>query len=329
MAKPDSDMNRRWIKLILATLLLNALIITAFVTSTPEKSPAFAWTTQLYRARFFISPVDDPAELAGLHENATAAANPECVACHGPMLDSKIGLHGIHLTSDLLPGLACHDCHKSISLAKRGNAIVVNWVDVGFCKSCHSAFPGLKPGATMKPGDFEVDCTTCHSGSLAFRHEKPYLSQVIAAQECKGCHGGRALRWTPQHEKPDWLRKHGPEALRAGTKSCLDCHAFGLKFCDSCHATKPPSHTPREAWLAKHPDSARADTRGCFTCHKADFCKTCHLNHEANWRSKHPGFVTARGTSTCEKCHSLSFCSYCHTGLPGSAKDSSSTTTGP
>lgn len=325
MAKQGLDMNRSWIKFILATLLLNGLIITAFVTSTPERSPAFTWTTYVYSLRFKVMPVKDPAKLAVLHKNAMDAPKPECVACHGSMLTSKVALHGIHLTSELLPGLACHDCHASIDLAQRGNTTVVKWVDVGFCKKCHSVFPGLNPDSPMKPNDFEVDCTTCHSGTHAFRHEQPYLSQIIAPRECKGCHGGRVLPWTPLHEEADWLDTHGPEALRVGTESCFECHDFGLKFCDACHSTKPPTHTPREAWLTTHPERAQNDTRGCFTCHQANDCKKCHVNHEANWLEKHPESVQARGTSSCEKCHSLSFCSYCHTALPEPATDSSTT----
>lgn len=325
MAKREFNMNRSWLKFILATLLLNVLIMTAFVTSTPEKSPAFTWTVEAYKLRFKIQPVKDPVKLAELHKNSMAAPKPECVACHGSMINSQVALHGIHLTSELLPGLACHDCHRAIDLTPRENTTVVKWVDVGFCKKCHSTFPGLSPGSPMKPNDFEVDCTTCHSGNHAFRHEQPYLSQIIAPRECKGCHGGRVLPWTPLHESADWLKTHGPEALRVGTKSCLKCHDFGLKFCDSCHSTKPPSHTPREAWLASHSESAQADTRACFTCHKATYCKKCHVNHDPDWRAKHPAYVKANGTSSCEKCHSLTFCSYCHIGLPEPAKDSSPT----
>jgi hypothetical protein len=317
--KKKFDVNRSWIKFILATLLLNALILTAFVTSTPEKSPAFTWLTYAYQLRFRVAPVKDPAKLAAMHLQSLSQPKPECVACHGSMLDSKVALHRIHLTSELLPGLACHDCHRAIDLSKRSNVTVVKWVDVGFCKKCHSRFPGLDPNSPMKPENFSEDCTTCHTGSHAFRHEQPYLSQIIAPRECPGCHGGRVLPWTPLHEQPDWLKNHGPEALRVGTKSCLNCHDFGFQFCDSCHATKPPSHLPREQWLANHPDAARADTRGCFTCHKATYCKTCHVNHVPDWRQKHPAFVRANGDSTCTKCHSETFCSYCHMGLSSPA----------
>jgi hypothetical protein len=259
-------------------------------------------------------PVRDAGELARLHLDSAHVSKSACVACHGGELDSRIVLHRIHLTSELLPGLACHDCHQRVDLSARDNVVVTRWVDVGVCKKCHSKFSGLSPGSAMRPVDYEIDCTTCHSGRNAFRHDQTYLSQVIAPAKCKGCHGGRVLPWTPLHERGDWLKAHGAEAFRVGTENCFQCHDFGLKFCDTCHAIKPPTHLPADAWKTNHSSAARRDTRACYTCHKIEFCKKCHVTHDAGWRSTHPGFVNSHGTSSCEKCHSLSFCSYCHTG---------------
>jgi len=187
--KRDFGINKSLIKLILASVLLNALILTAFLTSTPEHSSASTWATAAYKARFKLAPIDpvkDKAKLAQLHLDSAKVSKSECVACHGDEFDSRIVLHRIHLKSELLPGLVCHDCHQRIDLATRGNVVMTRWVDVGFCKKCHSAFPGLVPGSPMTAADFDVDCTTCHSGSNAFRHEPQYLSQVIAPTECKG-----------------------------------------------------------------------------------------------------------------------------------------------
>ncbi len=234
------------------------------------------------------------------------------MACHGTMIERKFTLHKIHLTSELLPGLVCHDCHKSISLEKRSNTHVVRLVDVGVCKQCHSPFPGLNPKSPMKPEDFKADCTTCHSGKHAYRHEKPYLSHVIAPRECAGCHGGRVLPWTPAHEQDDWVTAHGKQALKVGTDSCMKCHEYGLQFCQDCHSKKPPSHQPRDAWLGKHQAAAKADTRSCFTCHQADFCKRCHVNHTPTWRDTHMSYVVKNGTSACMNCHSQTFCETCH-----------------
>lgn len=319
------DINKAWLKLILASVLLNALILTGFFTSTPEHSSAAAWSVAAYKIRYRVAPIKDPAQLSDVHLNSSTVSKSQCVACHGDQLGSQIVLHRIHMKSELLPGLACNDCHQRVDLTARDNVSVTRWVDVGFCKKCHSKFPGQSPDSPMTPTDFEVDCTTCHSGGHAVRHEPLYLSQIIAPTECKGCHGGRVLPWTPLHERSDWLKTHGAEALRDGTKNCFQCHDFGLRFCDTCHAIKPPMHLPADQWKVNHPDAARADTRACYTCHKINFCKKCHVGHDVGWRDLHASFVQKRGTASCEKCHSLSFCSYCHSGSSAPRSNSPST----
>jgi hypothetical protein len=324
VTRKEFDVNRSWIKLIMASVLLNALMLATFLTSTPEQSPASTWATAAYQAKYRVFPVDpvkDRAALSALHLRAATVSGPECIACHGDKLNSPFPLHRIHLANDLLPGLTCHDCHRRVDLTPRSNTTGGRWVDVGFCKKCHSRFAGLNPGSPMTPKDFDVDCTTCHTGTLAFRHAQPYLSQIIAAKECNGCHGGRVLPWTPLHERKGWMGVHGQEALRVGTKNCFQCHDFGLRFCDTCHAIKPPMHLPADRWLLEHAEAARADTRVCYTCHEINSCKKCHVSHEAGWKAKHPEFVNERGTSSCVKCHSTSFCSACHAGLSVSPSD--------
>lgn len=308
-------MSRRLVKLIIASVMLNGLILTAVFTSTPEHSSASLWATTAYRLKFKLSPIDpvkDEAALGALHLDSANLSRSECQACHGDELDSPIVLHRIHLQSELLPGLACHDCHQRVDLTTRGNVAMTRWVDVGFCKKCHSKFPGGSPGSAMSKADFDLDCTVCHTGANAFRHEPKYLSQIIAPRDCKGCHGGRVLPWTYLHERNDWLQTHGREAFTVGKENCFQCHDFGLKFCDTCHALKPPTHLPPDQWKTNHPDAARADTRACYTCHKINFCKKCHLGHDAGWIQRHSVSVQEKGTASCEKCHSLSFCSYCH-----------------
>lgn len=314
MAKkePAFDFRKTKVKLILASILLNAFILASFLTSSPQVTPASTWLTGVAKIAYAVSPVTGKAGLEKLHAEATKLSKEQCMACHGPMRESRLPLHRIHLTSDLLPGLVCHDCHESISLEARSNVKVVKLVNVGFCKQCHSPFPGLDKNSPMKPEDFQADCTTCHTGKHAFKHGKSYLSQVIAPRECAGCHGGRVLPWTPGHEKEDWVQKHGPEALTVGSKTCMKCHEFGLQFCNDCHKRKPPSHEPRENWLNVHKARAKADTRVCFTCHEPRFCKNCHVNHTEGWRDRHMAFVVENGTETCDKCHSQSFCAACH-----------------
>jgi hypothetical protein len=316
------DVRKSWVKLVGASLLLNVLILAGILTGAPRVSPASAWMISFDKAIYSIRPVTAGPELDALHIDASKLSKEQCMACHGTMVDSKVPLHKVHLTSELLPGLVCHDCHKKVSLEKRSNVKVVRMVDVGFCKKCHSAFGGLDPNSPMKPDDFKADCTTCHSGKSAYKHAQPYLSHVIAPRECAGCHGGRVLPWTPAHEKDDWVQTHGVETLRVGQASCMKCHEKGFAFCDDCHKRKPPSHEPRLQWLAEHTVRAKAETRACFTCHKAEFCKKCHINHTANWRETHFNFVVKNGSDGCMTCHSETFCSTCHI----SPKDADGTT---
>lgn len=311
----EFDISRSWMKLIAASVLLNVIIAAAFFTSARDESPSHIWLTQVQKIRYSIAPVeDDSAELVEIHTNARELTREQCVACHGDKLDSEFILHQLHLKSELLPGLSCNDCHRSISLEERTNVYAVRMVDVSFCKDCHSEFPGLEPNSPMVPGDFEIDCTTCHSGKSALKHQEHYLSHVIAPKECKGCHGGRVLPWPEKHESTEWLEEHGVEALNAeeGEEACFKCHEGKFRFCQECHEDKPPSHKPRDTWLRVHSGVAQDDTRKCFTCHESDFCKECHVNHEADWLDTHFEEVAAEGSEKCWDCHSQSVCAYCH-----------------
>lgn len=282
------------------------------VAVAPPRAAVRATLTAAWKVRYRVAPPGRGVALARLHREAYRGSLEQCAACHGDKRASKLPVHRIHLRSPLLPGLACHECHPRVELGPRGNTSVITWVDVGFCKRCHSAYPGLHAGSRMSPADFEADCTRCHTGDRAPIHASSYLARDIPASECKGCHGARALPWTSAHERADWLRVHGAEALSRGSGTCFACHAFGLKFCDGCHAKKPPSHSPAEAWREAHPAAARAETRACYTCHRTTFCKGCHLDHETGWMRSHPAFVREHGEGSCTECHSLSSCTYCH-----------------
>ncbi len=304
-------------------IVLVVLVVSALALLRPAevgRSPFDTARTWLWKVNYWAFPVEKRADLSALHLNARRDSRARCVACHGEKTNSKLVLHRIHLRSELLTRLECHDCHQRIDLTTRGNRAVVTWVEVGFCRKCHSEFPGLEVGSPMRPEYFERDCTTCHGGDRAPKHDQPYLPTSVPASECKGCHGGRVLPSTVRHERDDWIETHGTEALRAGADSCYRCHDFGLKFCDQCHAKKPPSHLPVERWRTIHPDVAREDTRVCYSCHKLSFCKKCHLNHEEGWMVRHPDFVREEGDSSCTECHSRSACAYCHTTTPGSVE---------
>ena len=300
-------------KLVVAIILLTILTLVLLLTSTPEQSPAQTWTTWGWMLRYRVLPVEEKAALIEIHKDARDSSREQCVACHGDKMDSELPVHRIHLGSELLSGLACHDCHSQVDLSPRGNTVAVRWVDVGFCKTCHSEFTGAKRESHMPGVDLETDCLMCHTGDRAVKHAQPYLPQIIPTSECKGCHGARVLPWTPRHERDDWLQAHGGEALDIGTENCFKCHDFGLKFCDECHKETPPSHLPDWQWRAIHSEKAQADTRVCYACHETSYCKKCHVNHEDGWMSTHPSFVKERGDASCDECHSPSSCSFCHT----------------
>jgi len=311
----SSSRQRSQLGMLAAALVFGILLVGAVLIGATDVAIARDARTLSWKIAYAAVPVDDKADLTELHRNASASTRERCIACHGDKKSSGLVLHRIHLRSPLLPDVACHECHRRVAITKRGNRTVVSWVDVGFCKKCHSEFPGLKPGSKMKPADFDADCTRskCHVGKLAPKHDKPYLAKDMPKSECKGCHGGRVLPWTPRHEKADWIKTHGDEALRAGSDNCFQCHDFGLKFCDDCHKTKPPSHQPPEKWRTIHAEAARSDTRVCYSCHPTSFCKKCHLNHEAGWIDNHPAFVHKNGRLSCKECHSDSACGFCHT----------------
>lgn len=311
MARRDEAFKAK-LKLLLATLVFNSFVVATFLTSSPRVSPASTWITAVNKV-FYATGIKSSSDLKALHLNASSLSKEDCKACHGDMRASKVPLHKMHLTSELLPGLQCHDCHNKIELGGKSNVKVVQVVNVGFCKKCHSSWPGNDPKSPMKPIDAKADCKTCHSGKHAFRHAQPYLSQVIASRECFGCHGGRVLPWVPQHEKPTWVQEHGKIAL-GKEERCMKCHEYGLLFCKSCHEKRPPSHFPKDNWRTQHKYQAREDTRICMTCHDlGKFCRKCHLTHTLNWRSKvHFNVVMKEGPDICQKCHSAVFCEGCH-----------------
>lgn len=310
MARP---IDRTRMSVVIACLLLAGVGLAAYASTDPAKSPARALETWVWQLRYRAFPLDDPAELAALHLAAEEIGRERCVACHGDKVDSRLLVHAIHLRSELLSQIHCHECHRQVDLTSRSATVAAVWVDVGFCHKCHSAFPGLQAGSQMHPGTFREDCRTCHSDSHEDERRLPFISRTVPVSECRGCHGGRVLPWTPEHARPGWLDAHGPAALETGTDQCFACHDFGLKFCDDCHAKKPPSHLPEDEWRAAHVAAAAADTRVCYSCHETTACKRCHVDHEEGWMASHPEFVSERGDSSCAECHSESACDFCHT----------------
>lgn len=301
------------IKLLIAAVILNILIVATFLTSSPNISPASGWIVAMNKGLYRVG-IKSSYNLKEIHRNSGKLSPEECIACHGTMKTSKLPLHRMHLTTSLAK-FSCPDCHDRIDMDKVSNERAVHLVNVGFCKNCHSQFSGLNEKSAMKPVDFQADCTLCHTGKHAFRHAKPYLSHIIPPRECKGCHGQRVLPWRPEHTKEDWVQVHGKIALEGGSQKCMSCHEYGLAFCKDCHSKKPPSHKPKDLWLGKHQVRAKQDTRTCLACHQAEFCKKCHMGHTPDWQLNHYKYVLKEGTQMCQNCHSAIFCESCHTSF--------------
>ncbi len=302
----------RLLKLFIAAFIINVLVITTFLTSSPNKSPASVWKIAYNKALYRLQ-IKPSVSIEELHINSKNISREECIACHGSMKKHKLPLHRIHLNSDIV-NFSCNNCHKKIVLKKSKSQVVSSLVDVGFCKKCHSKFSGLNPKSAMKPQDFEADCTMCHTGDHEPKHSEEFLfpALIMSKKECKGCHGDRVLPWRPEHEKPTWIDIHGMDALKIGVKKCMTCHEKGLNFCQECHSKKPPSHKNKEKWLGSHMKKAQQETRACFTCHESDFCKKCHINHTKDWQNRHFEVVIKDGVGACTNCHSLTFCESCH-----------------
>lgn len=305
-------------RLLAASLALNGLIVATFVTSSPQVSPASNWIVATKRF-LYSAGIKPSSDIYGIHSDSRLLAPEDCVACHGTMKQSDMQLHRIHLASEIA-SFKCQDCHDRISIEPKSNEKVVHMVNVGFCKKCHSKFAGLNPNSAMKPVDFLADCTRCHTGDHQPKHAQSYLipATTISKRECPGCHGARILPWTPEHEKPTWISKHGAVALSMGRTECMACHSHGLRFCNSCHEKRPPLHNPKDTWLARHSERARQDTRVCLACHASKFCERCHRRHTSGWQLRHSVVVVKNGSETCRNCHSVLFCEGCHTKGPES-----------
>ncbi len=280
MNKREENLRKSKIRLLLASLLLNIIVIVILATSSPTVSPASNWLILFNKLSYKLG-LKQASDLKKLHANALNLVSEDCISCHGNMKRSHLPLHRIHLTS-ALTHFSCIDCHERISLEARSNEKAVMLVNVRFCKNCHGRFSGLNKESAMKPVDFKADCTLCHTGKHAFRHAKSYLSQIVSSQDCKVCHGGTVLPWRAEHAQADWIKKHGMIAL-SDEEKCISCHEYGLAFCDDCHKKKPPSHKPKDIWLRKHKSRAKENTKACLTCHKQRFCKKCHVGHTAKW----------------------------------------------
>ena len=101
-----------------------------------------------------------------------------------------------------------------------------------------------------------------------------------------------------------------------GNESCFACHDFGLKFCDTCHTKKPPSHLPADRW--KNDPPRRRPRRHPRLLHvpQARLLPPLPPQPRGGLEGEAPDVSSkSEGSDSCLRCHSRSFCSYCHTEL--------------
>jgi hypothetical protein len=268
------------------------------------------------------SAIEGQKNLDKIHAKPESHSDAECMACHGEMKASKpasgtsnvkIDVH-FHLTLTVA-SFHCADCHHTGRVwygTQTGSNTKMIRINRFFCFNCHGPFDKYVQKGSMKAEYKTLDCQMCHRGKMAPKHAQPFLNQVLSSSECLMCHGNNLFPWPKQHYTTAWKTQHG---LYAGDrKVCATCHNIAV-FCKTCHTVKPPTHD--QNWRGVHKMLYRQNPARCGTCHTADFCNTkCHLvNHTANWRQNHGGYVRDNGRDLCMKCHYLGFCLGCHNSV--------------
>jgi len=250
-----------------------------------------------------------------------------CVACHGDLVEQKVGL----ATRMQLPRMEqCLDCHNR----KRG---------LRACSTCHLAEAGQRirtdyPNGKLVPsGGLRGD-----AHDLAFRSNHRAAAQADAGY-CENCHTQSFC--TDCHNgvvKPmdfhvgDYIALHSIDARR-DQGQCSSCHRLQT-FCTGCHARSgvsadarvsefgaasrfgagPQYHPP--GWsdfngrsASHHAFEAQRNIRSCASCHREEFCLDCHSRQggsvginphprgwAGSWRCKS---LRKRAGRMCLRCH--------------------------
>jgi nitrate/TMAO reductase-like tetraheme cytochrome c subunit len=254
-----------------------------------------------------------------------------------------LGLDITYLTASPKVCSTCHEMESSVSTWKTSAHARIG------CPSCHEEpvpwyrFPAtLSIRAKMLNRDLEahrqllpaglpttvtalpisdVTCMQCHDLARAVTVPPGIIidhpKHVERNRSCISCHF-----WTahpaPNAEKPLLLMAR-----------CFNCHgrkpgAKASGACTVCHtkdfSARPKSHTPSEAWLARHGKIAKADRSQCAMCHEETFCRACHkldMPHPSTWvkdtKAGH-SVVGAQNRQICANCHKErpDLCSMCH-----------------
>jgi hypothetical protein len=193
-----------------------------------------------------------------------ASETRECVKCHKWVAHEEIQMKK-HKEMPFSGVCVAYGCHVGVKTNED-------------CYSCHHVLD--ETAASWKTDHPKVVQETGANGCLEACH---------SADQCRQCHttgvrptftglatetGLKAIE--ALHVKDDWIKRHGPEALKAGQDKCMKCHVSDGE-CRDCHTTRPESHGPTDSWIGQHKNVAKAvDEPRCLTCHKKPWCEDCH-----------------------------------------------------
>ncbi len=243
------------------------------------------------------------------------------------MPEQKLDLpfnHAIHVDE---VGLACTDCHESVT--KSRNTRDLNLPAKAKCMECHDAGeipgdwgPGVKNPVIEMPAAHVhfshqlhlgagLECSSCHAGvekvKLATRDNLPSMEECAGchvergvATDCVTCHvkgRGGAIRTVfssgtliPDDHGTEWMKQHGGVAER-DMGLCASCHA--QTDCLSCHDGAIPPAFHASNYLALHPQDAMANSPQCASCHRLErFCRDCHFKAQVTLGNPLIPFVT-------------------------------------
>ena len=202
-------------------------------------------------------------------------AKVTCQQCHvPPRVVPQVAYHarmlGEFYLSFAMPGrepkifpkptnAACQRCHIDLrTVSPKGDLNIPHRAHVGVlkleCIRCHKYLVHAKsPEGKNTPT--MAGCLTCHDGKTA-------------KNGCSTCHTNKLEPLT--HRAADWRIIHA-EKVTGG--DCTTCHKWNKRWCSTCHALRPRSHTGK--WRAAHGAAVKV-RRNCEVCHEAAFCERCH-----------------------------------------------------
>jgi DmsE family decaheme c-type cytochrome len=186
-----------------------------------------------------------------------------CATCHGSAAD-HVASSGEKPVERPMRGadraslcLTCHDSSADRRSFRNGVHANSAAVDCLTCHSIHASEP-KEPALLARPvGPL---CATCHSGTSASIHDKPFSHRLAGGMTCASCHD-------PHGRRGD----NGLRRTRADELPCLSCHAekrgpFVFEHVSGIVGDCMTCHEPHGSSNPKQLIRARVD-RLCLECH--------------------------------------------------------------